>query len=479
MSFKPRFVFIVTLITSIVGAQETGRSPSSEFHFEVSPETAMVDVPVNIKISGLLEGEEVTLYAKLSGYGPADWESSATFVADAAGSVDPGELLPVAGSYDTVDGMGLFWSMSRTEGIRNNDRNESQFIGAVLPGDPLYVDFRAEVQGRPPATQRIERLFITSDVTRLEVRDDGLWGTLFVPPGEASHPALLVPHGGFCGFPPEQLAAGLAANGFAAFAIQYCGADGQAEDLSSEIPLEYFETAIEWLQRRHDIMPDRIGIVGLSTGGVIALLVASTFPEIRAVASIKSGGLNHLHATYRGKPLPRLPDLPLTETVRNAILEAQPDFCKPGGAEEDWSCFDQSYIFLNRMLLHGMGQPDHLVEGVIPVERINGPILLVSGIGDLALPSTLLFEIVVKRLEKYDFPFPFEHVAYPGAGHRLGIPHLPRTDDKFGYLLLGGNAKDAAAANIMFWPHLIEFLQRHLSEESLEMTSGEPERAPR
>ncbi len=191
-----------------------------------------------------------------------------------------------------------------------------------------------------------------------------------------------------------------------------------------------------------------MALSAMSTGGVVALLVGSTFSDIRAVVSIKSSGLNSFRFTYRGEPILRLPEMPLTETVRSAVLDAQPARCKPGGAEEDWSCFNQSSIFLSRLALHGLGDPMKLAAGVIPVERINGPVLLLSGIGDMALPSSLLFEVVEKRLEAHQFPFPHEHVAYPGAGHRLGMPHLPRTDDQFEYLLLGGNAKDAAAANI-------------------------------
>ncbi len=56
----------------------------------------------------------------------------------------------------------------------------------------------------------------------------------------------------------------------------------------------------------------------------------------------------------------------------------------------------------------------------IPVERIEAPILLLSGDFDELWPSTLGGEQVIKRLRANDFPYKAEHIAYPGAGHMPG-----------------------------------------------------------
>ena len=57
----------------------------------------------------------------------------------------------------------------------------------------------------------------------------------------------------------------------------------------------------------------------------------------------------------------------------------------------------------------------------IPVERIEAPILLLSGDFDDLWPSTLGGEQVIKRLRANDFPYKAEHIAYPGAGHMPGF----------------------------------------------------------
>ncbi len=456
------FLATVGVTVSDVSAQEPTRErPESQYRMEVSPRRAPNYQPVQITIRGLEPGEEVTLRGKLYDYGGADWQASATFRADSQGIVDLSELAPIAGSYDSVDPMGLFWSMTRVERDEPDEERTPQFAGGVQPGEPLLVTLSAEAESRPTLSDTLERLFADSDVARRPVHEEGLVGTLFVPSGSAPRPALLVPNGGFCA-PPERFAASLAAHGFVTLALQWCGAEGLPESTRSETPLEYFETAINWLQRQEEVADDRVGVIGMSTGGVVALVLGSRFPDIRAVVSIKSSGLNGFQFTYRGEPIPRLPRMPLTETLGAAVISEQPAECRPGGAEEGWSCYDQTSLFLTRLVFHGFVNPGSLEQGVIPVERINGPVLLISGVGDLALPSTLLSEVAYRRLEMHQFAFPYEHLAYPGAGHRLGAPNLPRTDDRFGSLLLGGNPKDAAAANVAYWPRMVEFLREHL-----------------
>ncbi len=457
------YFLIASIFLATVGvtASEVSAQEPTSYQMAISPRRAVIDQPVRITISGLQPGEEVTLRGELQNYGGAVWQASVTFQADSQGIVDLSELAPIAGSYDSVDPMGLFWAMTRVERDEPDDVPIPQFDGVVQPGEPLLVALSAEAEGRPMLADTLERLFADSDVARRPVHEEGLVGTLFVPSGSAPRPALLVPHGGFCG-PPEHLAALLAAHGFVTLALQWCGADGLPESTTSEIPLEYFETAINWLQRQEEVAADRVGVVGMSTGGVVALLVGSRFPDIRAVVSIKSGGVNGFQFTYRGDPVPRFPRMPLTKTLRAALISEQPAECRPGGAEEGWSCIDQTSVSLTRHLFYGFVNPGYLEQGVIPVERINGPVLLISGVGDLALPSTLLSEVAYRRLETHEFAFPYEHLAYPGAGHRLGAPNLPRTDDRFGSLLLGGNPKDAAAANAAYWPRMVQFLQEHL-----------------
>ena len=53
------------------------------------------------------------------------------------------------------------------------------------------------------------------------------------------------------------------------------------------------------------------------------------------------------------------------------------------------------------------------MRATIPVERINGPVLLISGEDDQMWPSRTLAEIAMERLRAHRHPYPDEHIAYP------------------------------------------------------------------
>src|SRR5947199_123091 len=75
-------------------------------------------------------------------------------------------------------------------------------------------------------------------------------------------------------------------------ALAYFNYEGLPQDLI-EIPLEYFETAIGWLQRRPDLDGDRIAVSGTSRGGELVLLLGATFPAVKAVIAYVPSGIVH------------------------------------------------------------------------------------------------------------------------------------------------------------------------------------------
>jgi hypothetical protein len=111
--------------------------------FEVEPQDALIDEPVRIHLTEAPAATRVVLRAELlSPYPP--WSSQASFVADAQGEIDATRDAPVAGDYDVVDGMGLFWSM--TLDPETNRKLMSGEISPFLPSpiDPLHLRFAAK-----------------------------------------------------------------------------------------------------------------------------------------------------------------------------------------------------------------------------------------------------------------------------------------------------------------------------------------------
>jgi len=92
-----------------------------------------------------------------------------------------------------------------------------------------------------------------------------------------------------------------ALHGYAVLQVAYFDAPGLPKDLGL-IPLEYFKTAIDWLRAQPGVDPDRIGVVGGSIGGEVALAVASHYPQIKVVVAAMPSSV-----VWRAGPCPICP----------------------------------------------------------------------------------------------------------------------------------------------------------------------------
>ncbi|OWY59480.1 hypothetical protein B7486_74350, partial [cyanobacterium TDX16] len=195
------------------------------------------------------------------------------------------------------------------------------------------------------------------------VRDDGLFANFFEPPTPGKHPAMIVVSGSGGGL-SDSRAALLASHGIAALSLAYFAYEGLPKGLVN-IPLEYFETAIQWLQAQPGVDPERIGVTGGSRGGELSLLLGATFPQIKAVvAYVPSGvlwggfgGDEDVAAawTHGGKPLAYVPTYQtpeVTALMEDAVKNKAPIPLTPS--------FHSSYDALS-----------DLSAVIIPVEKTN------------------------------------------------------------------------------------------------------------
>jgi uncharacterized protein len=90
--------------------------------------------------------------------------------------------------------------------------------------------------------------------------------------------------GGSQGGVPEHLAYQFSERGFAALALAYFGAADLPPQLAN-IPLEYVDLAVAWLQRQPHTDTRALAVVGVSRGAELALLVASHNPAIKRVVA--------------------------------------------------------------------------------------------------------------------------------------------------------------------------------------------------
>jgi dienelactone hydrolase len=415
-----------------------------------------MDAELRVRILGVPPEAQVTVDARSIDAAGQQWQSAATFTADEDGTVDLRRDAPRAGSsYGGVDPMGLVWSM-RPAGAPNPRAARDR----IAP-QPLVLT--AQADGASPASAEVSRLFVPDGLTRTEVAERGLVGVLYRPVGNQPLPAVLM-LGGAEGGLHEDDAALLAAHGYAVLALAYYGMPGLPQTLTS-IPVEYFGTALSYLADRADITPGEVAVHGVSKGGEAALLIGSIFPAVRAVVSIVGGGLVTQgisqdveggslleilrtpvpNWTYQGRELPYLPNV-VTARMEAAVAAGGP-------VSLGWAAPD----------LKDAGK---VAEAAIPVERIGGPVLLISGSDDQTYGPAFQ-EAAAQRLAAAGHRYPFRHIVHEGAGHLIAAAgYRPTTQSVFPGpgvpFQYGGTPAADAAARLATWNETLCFLDQVL-----------------
>lgn len=417
--------------------------------FSPLPSHCLADESLHIRLEGLSAGDRATLWLVNKGDGDSVWAASATFIAG-QGAVDLRCHAPVSGSYAGVDGMGLFWSRELTP-------LESLPSAIAVADDPQTVTLTVKINDLPAGlTHRIRRTFTLGDVTCHDVRHDGLVGQLFLPSAQGRSPGVIVLGGSDGGLRWSREVGGLlASRGFAALALAYFGVEPLSPTLD-RIPLGYFEKALRWFQSQPGVSRDQVGVCGISRGAELALLLAATYGEFKAVVGYVPSGvvwcgvpqIGHSAWSLHGKEVAFADGLSAAEW-QVALAE--------GRVHEELDWYRLAF------------QDEAAIQAAeIAVEKIQGPLLLLSGEDDRLWPSTELADRVVRRCREKNFAHAVLHVAYPGAGHGLRWPHAPATVTRVRHpatgemLDFGGSPPATARARVDAWQRTLAFLREHL-----------------
>ncbi|HST20737.1 MAG TPA: acyl-CoA thioester hydrolase/BAAT C-terminal domain-containing protein [Blastocatellia bacterium] len=440
---KRTYVLPFTLICLLAGAVSVPANHSNaQPAIHVSPETALIDEPVRIHLTGLAADESVTVRATTTDSTGRNWRSHAEFKANKDGAVDLSKQAPVAGTYSGVDAMGLFWSMDLIAGSQQAPAAQN------TPQQVRVMSFEVEVAGKIVATTSITRLLVGDGVKSVDVRENGLVAKFFEPAKGGPFPAIMVLGGSEGGIRSAESRAGLlASHGYAALAVAYFGMEGLPQRLVS-IPIEYLKKALDWMASQKNVDRKRLAVMGGSKGGELALLLASYFPELKAVvAYVPSSvawpaiGGTGPSWTYQDKPVTYLP-------YKSGSMPSSKN-----GA-----------MVLMPLYLASFDDQEAAKNASIAVEKINGSVLLISGKDDQLWPSSVMGDMVIARLKEKKHRFKYEHLSYDKAGHAIGTPYNPTTrSTSGGTLVLGGTAENNALAQADSWPKVLRFLKDNLT----------------
>lgn len=424
---------------------------------EISPNPTFVDEPTIVKLSGAPSGTRVTLRAVVRDDAGREWKSSGIYTATADGTIDTSMHESIGGSYRGVDCTGLFWSMA----VKGEDGGRVAFCKNSAKSDQVNVT--AEADNAQVASAGIERHWLGHGTLVRELDAGGSVGSLYIPQKREQRRVIIVLGGSGGGYDPDK-AAILSRHGFATLALAYFGIPPLPNWLH-RVPLEYFAGAIEWLSAQEEIDASAIGVLGISRGAELALLLGSHFPQIRAVAAYapsafawSSGG----HDKATRQPIPcwtwrdeAIPSAPLRLSgfiARSAI---------PVGLL-------RRPVKFRNLFRSAMRNRERARVGLIPVEQTRGPILLISGGDDKVWPSSQMSEMIVERLKSCSVAYGVEHLNYPDAGHSLRYPSMPTTvrisrSRGMKYpILLGGSASADAHAQQDAWGRTIGFFKKNL-----------------
>ncbi|NXA36345.1 ACOT5 thioesterase, partial [Eudromia elegans] len=402
---------------------------------------SLFDEPLGIAVQGLGPRQPVTLRASLRDEAGERFEASARYEAEESGELDLARspALP-GGSFNGLEPMGLLWALQPQKPFWCMVKRDVQ---TPLRLQLEVFEGHGPLPGRLLAQAQHERIFLRDGVQRVPVREGRIRATLFLPPGEAPFPGIIDIHGLEGGL-FEHRASLLANHGFATLALAYY----HYEDLPqnpTELHLEYFEEAVNYMLQHPQVKRPRLGLLGYSKGGELCLAMAAFLKNITAVAAINSP------VTVTAFPL----------CYKDKIIPPTP-------LHEEHVIVNHSNVFdCSNVLDDPFQVPAH--QSLIPVEKIEANLLFIAGQDDTLIQSEYFAIEICKRLQAQG-KNNFQILSYPGTGHCFDPPFFPlNTIGKHPILLkrtiLGGKLKAYSKAQVQAWPKIQAFFNKYLNEK--------------
>jgi dienelactone hydrolase len=278
-----------------------------------------------------------------------------------------------------------------------------------------------------------------------EIHEPGIDAVFACADTDRQAPGVLA-LGGSEGGVPTYWARLLAPEGFACLAQAYFSTE-HTQPALTEVPLERLERGLRWLREQPNVATSdgRVGVLGVSKGGELALLLAATFPDlVGPVVAYTPSSVVWQGVDMREQQPPLLSSWssggrPLPYVTLPAVA--------PAHSERGISflpCFDAG--------LDGVAAD---AAAVIPVERAVGPLLLVSGDDDRMWPAARMCRMLVERMQANGRARDVVHLNFPDAGHVL-FPFEPDPAVPFD---LGGSLAAAQQAHAMAWPETVKTLR--------------------
>lgn len=436
----------------------------------------LVDREVCVSISGLAPYQRVTLHSFAVPNKQKSFEAIAHYVADREGYISLSDHPSKGGSYRGIHPMGFIWSMKPSLANPNTrflkfDVSDpfavklnvyEGFIESIVQID----EWRSLNKLHSLCYLELQRLYMKEGTTvhELNVKNDGIHGTLFIPPGPGPFPGVITMFGSHPGT-LHYKASLLASHGYASLALAFHGAEGLPQmnisPLGVNVNLSYMKTVVQYLSNHPKVSCHQgFAILGISASTPLALLSAVHIDEISCAICINGsnyadfGTYTYDDYVYSGISHHDISDCYDSIFAQNGKLVQWRNFSLKQYSEDPFSPTPRTCL--------------------IPFYKCpNVAFLFLASLDDGNVQSEYFINQAEKQLKTFNHP-KYKVVRYPGAGHLLEPPYSPHNQlTRSAIIQQLGGAADAvmdwggttfshSKAQELSWTEQLRFLKQHL-----------------
>ncbi|KAM4613085.1 bile acid-CoA:amino acid N-acyltransferase-like [Polymixia lowei] len=447
-NFRPGVYRKMACLHHSVGAVRRKSNCRPAAVLTATPARALIDEQITIQGRFLPPRWPVTVCARMHCDDGDLWEAFSHYNTNENGIVNLTSDPSVGGSYLGCEPMGLFWGLQpapgEREGLRLRKKNvETPYIVhlSLLEGHVSPSGIPREESTEQLSALTVERWYMAPSVRRVEIRQNGIVGTLFLPSGPGPFPAM-IDLWGMGGGLVEYRSALFASRGFASLSLAYFGHKDIPGPLHCiNVGDAYFRSAYHLLQDHPQVCGDRIGVIGLSFGVYLALRMATQI-DVKCVIGV-NGPIGSV----------------------NKVSDSDDWREKFDSDQKYWAYDEHGNVSFREISLPANLPPERKVK----LENLTCPLLYIVGEDDLSCASTENANQIEETLGALGRAELFTRLSYPGAGHLIEPPYTPNAraslwavKPKKLVTLWGGHLAPHAAAQEDAWQKMLDFMECNL-----------------